>query len=163
MQALGYTAAAWDAELDQTNPYEHDVPVEMALKAVPGWKAILGDSFSRSTSSPGPSTSTVSLADVPHAELSRPSLVPSSSLTAEAVTMLRLEAIEGALAALKGMSAAVKEAAVTWCECMDIPSMELLVLAEQEKEFVAQLGVKAGGIQEKMILKRLAKVAAATF
>jgi hypothetical protein len=58
------------------------------------------------------------------------------------------------------MSSAVKEAALTWCGENDVPTVELLLQADLDDDLVAHVhaaGVKPGGVQDKMLRKRLAE------
>eukprot|EP00966_Prymnesium_polylepis_P210616 4876549-Prymnesium_polylepis.2 len=136
---LGYTQGSWDAELAASVAHDQCVKGANASQPadVPAWKATIAERI--------------------HEVQAERSSTPSSSSNVEAA----LEAIDGLPTLMKGMSATAKDAAVEWCNAMDIPSVELFVQAELETEFVAQLGVKQGGLQQQMLMKRLATVAAA--
>jgi hypothetical protein len=138
-QVLGYTQGSWDAELAASVAHDQCVTGANASQPadVPAWKATIAERI--------------------HEVQAERSSTPSSSSNVEAA----LEAIDGLPTLMKGMSATAKDAAVEWCNAMDIPSVELFVQAELETEFVAQLGVKQGGLQQQMLMKRLATVAAA--
>ena len=61
------------------------------------------------------------------------------------------------------MSHTAKEAALEWCIDHDVPTVELLVQAEEAvDEFVAHMqasSVKPGGLQDKALKKRLKEAA----
>ena len=142
-QVLGYTDETWNADLAepsvQTQP-DLRLPSD-SVGAAPAWKVILSEAKLAEGSTVSETTSEQS------------QTAASSSMVAE----LSIEPVEGLESVTKGMSAAVKEAAIAWCLEMDIPSVELLVEAELESEFVSQIGAQPGGVQEKIILTRLAK------
>ena len=68
--------------------------------------------------------------------------------------------IEGLSLLTDGMGAAVKEAAYCWCVENDVPSIQLLVDGGFQGELLSHLAerssVKAGGLQDRMLRKRLA-------
>lgn len=137
-QTLGYTEAAWNAELTEQNVQtqaERRMPPD-SVRAAPACNAMLAA-----------------------AKLAEGSTVSETASANSAVAELSFEPVEGLDIITKGMSAGVKEAASAWCREMDIPSVELLVEAELEAEFIAAIGAQPGGIQERVLLKRLANVA----
>jgi len=77
----------------------------------------------------------------------------------------RLEEVDGLTALLQGMSHTTKEAALEWCVGNDVPTVALLVHAEEAVcEFIAHMqvsGVKPGGVQDKTLKKRLKEAACA--
>lgn len=128
--------------------YSHVLPAP-EVPAPPAWKSKLeaSGSFELPPASL-PASEPVSLASISRVT------TPSGSVNGALE-----EAVEGLAALTKGMSAATKEAAFAWCIEADIPSVELMIEAKLDVDFISHLALKPGGAQDITLRKRLASAA----
>jgi hypothetical protein len=66
--------------------------------------------------------------------------------------------IEGLAALVEYLAPEMQDAALQWCLVSDTPSVQLLVLMEQDEAFIAALGVQPGGNADLLLRERLAAV-----
>ena len=69
-----------------------------------------------------------------------------------------LERVGGLAKLVTHLSADHQAAALKWCEDNDADTVEGICLAEMDDAFVASMSLKAGGVNEVMVRKRLAAI-----
>ena len=82
----------------------------------------------------------------------------SSSENSGAAPCTELDKVDGLAKLLAHLSADHRAMALKWCVDHDADSVNVIVLMEMDDEFVASMGLKVGGLNERLLRKRLAVI-----